>query len=463
MSANDYYGGGSGNNQQSYGHSYGNDNQAGGQPFSPAPMTYTPDSSTQHSPYPGSAQPYDQRNQQDHGGYQHTSGMSNAPAYGGSQDYQNTQTGPYYNYGSQAQSQSSGYQNYDSQAAQTPDYQQGYSGSYDNRQYGGPAQSQYDQYPPNTDYQQQFGGLSLNDNTTSTNYNQPTQQGGYDYASPNAATAKAYDQNPSYNNYPTSHGATPAYPAYPVTDPNNRNLGLEADRGLLGALGGAAVGGYAGHKVNHGFLGAVGGGINGHLAEEALKKKHKGDKKDKKDMKYKQNKPHKQGRRNSSSSSSSSSSSDSDDSHKKKKKHGKQNLGLAAAGGGVAGYAAHSFAGGRAPSPQPAAFKGNFSASSSQISLHPHGSPNLTAACANMSGHQVRSQINLNDVLTNNYGTLKWARGGNFAASARNIVLKENGRVLECELRDGNGNWKRSWIRLDEGVENSDGRLQYVL
>lgn len=40
----------------------------------------------------------------------------------------------------------------------------------------------------------------------------------------------------------------------------------------MGALGGAAAGGYTGHKANHGFLGTIGGALVGHLAEEAIKK-----------------------------------------------------------------------------------------------------------------------------------------------------------------------------------------------
>jgi hypothetical protein len=41
-------------------------------------------------------------------------------------------------------------------------------------------------------------------------------------------------------------------------------------------MGGAAAGGFGGHKVGHGFLGAVGGAILGSLAEDYAKdrKKH---------------------------------------------------------------------------------------------------------------------------------------------------------------------------------------------
>lgn len=43
-------------------------------------------------------------------------------------------------------------------------------------------------------------------------------------------------------------------------------------------MGGAAAGGFGGHKAGHGFLGAVGGAIMGSLAEDYAKdrKKHGG-------------------------------------------------------------------------------------------------------------------------------------------------------------------------------------------
>ena len=46
----------------------------------------------------------------------------------------------------------------------------------------------------------------------------------------------------------------------------------EGERGIGGALAGAASGGFLGSKANHGILGAIGGAIAGHFAEEKLKK-----------------------------------------------------------------------------------------------------------------------------------------------------------------------------------------------
>ncbi|KPI44838.1 uncharacterized protein AB675_2786 [Cyphellophora attinorum] len=401
MSANDYYGGGSGsgNHQQGYGQDYNNHQSSGQQPFSPPPTTYTPNSSAQQSPYPGSAQPYSQ--QQGYGGYD--SGYSNESS--GYHGYDNTTSGGQY-----------GYQSYDAQRP-TPisGYGQDHAQTYDNRQYGGQSQAQAGQWDQN--YTQKFGDLSLNDDSTdhgSSQYQNPPAYGTQDQRQ-FGSQAAAY---PPASNYPVD-------PDDPAANPG--------DRGILGAIGGAAVGGFAGHKVNHGFLGAVGGAITGSLAEDALKKKHKGDKKDKKhkkDKKYSHG-----GRRDSSSSSSSSSSSDSDPS-KKKHKHKQKYV---AAG---------------------AVLRGNFSASSSNVYLEHRTT--LVADCSPIQGSARRSQIDLNSVLTNNCGTLQWSRGGNFGASARNTELKDGGRVLEAELGDGRGGWSRSWIRLDERISNNDGRLIYL-
>jgi LysM repeat protein len=51
--------------------------------------------------------------------------------------------------------------------------------------------------------------------------------------------------------------------------------------------------------------------------------------------------------------------------------------------------------------------------------------------------------------------------GGNFAASARNVRLVDNGRRLEAELlRDGC--WVTASIALDERIGNDNGCLRFV-
>jgi hypothetical protein len=187
----------------------------------------------------------------------------------------------------------------------------------------------------------------------------------------------------------------------------------------MGALAGGAAGGFAGHKMNHGIIGTIGGAVAGSMLEDKYKD---GKKKDKKHKKEKKDKHHK--RRDSSSSSSSSSSSDS----------------------------------GESPSH---ALAGNYSASSRGARLEDDGRT-LVAECRDVNGHHRESRIDLNACLTNTNGSLRWARGGNFRASARDVRLVDGGRVLEAELGDGRGGWVRNHVRLDERIENSNGRLAMI-
>jgi hypothetical protein len=188
----------------------------------------------------------------------------------------------------------------------------------------------------------------------------------------------------------------------------------------MGALAGGAAGGFAGHKMNHGILGTIGGAVAGSMLEDAVKdKKHKKPKKEKKEKKHKKS-------RRGSSSSSSSSSSDSDSS--KSRSH--------------------------APA-------GNYSASSRGIRLEDDGRT-LVADCCDVNGHHRESRLDLNACLTNTNGQMRWARGGNFRPSTRNVRLIDGGRVLEAELGDGMGGWTRNHIRLDERIENANGRLAMI-
>ena len=184
----------------------------------------------------------------------------------------------------------------------------------------------------------------------------------------------------------------------------------------MGALAGGAAGGFAGHKMNHGIIGTIGGAVAGSMLEDKYK-----DSKKKKDKKHKKEKHHHK-RRDSSSSSSSSSSSDS----------------------------------GESPS-----LAGNYSASSRGARLEDDGRT-LVAECRDVDGYHRESRIDLNACLTNTNGSLRWARGGNFRASARDVRLVDGGRVLEAELGDGRGAWVRNRVRLDERIENSNGRLAMI-
>ncbi|KAK5119202.1 hypothetical protein LTR85_007816 [Meristemomyces frigidus] len=191
----------------------------------------------------------------------------------------------------------------------------------------------------------------------------------------------------------------------------------EGDRGLMGALAGGAAGAYGGHKVNHGFIGGIGGAVAGSMLEDAYKNHNKPDKKPK-------------SRRGSHSSSS---SSDSDDHHHHHHHHGRE---------------------------APVAVAGNFHASSRAVRLE--GNCILVAECADTRGHHQTSRLDLNDSFTNSGGRLCWARGGNFAASAKDIRLVDGGKALEAELGDGRGGWTYNKVWLDERITNEDGRLGMI-
>jgi hypothetical protein len=105
---------------------------------------------------------------------------------------------------------------------------------------------------------------------------------------------------------------------------------------------------------------------------------------------------------------------------------------------------------------------GNFSASSKDITLDKDH--DLIASCSDIKGRRKLSAISLNMLLTNDNGHFKWMATssglGNFGASARNVKLVENGKVLEAELQCCNGQWRKDPVRLDERIENNDGDLR---
>ncbi|KAL2810131.1 CVNH domain-containing protein [Aspergillus granulosus] len=250
----------------------------------------------------------------------------------------------------------------------------------------------------------------------------------YQYQYPPTGYGQQYQQPPPpYPQLPDS-GPQPYSPPQPgyaptATDPEGPTAADE--RGVLGAVAGGAAGAYAGHQVHHGVLGTIGGAIVGSLAEDAVKNKTSG-KEEKKEKKEKKSRFgfHRRG--------SSSSSSDSDKEEAKKPE----------------------------PASPPPTRRGNFSASSSSISLR--GGYELVASCRSRSGHQRESRLPLNSVLMNAFGHFQWRRNGNFGASARNARLIEGGRVLEAELADGRGGWTRDWVRLDERISNNDGNLVFL-
>ncbi|KAI1619608.1 CVNH domain-containing protein [Exophiala viscosa] len=334
--------------------------------------------------------------------------------------------------------------------------------------YGGqPYGSSYDQnrpYEEGRDYQPPYhqpAAYPGSDNQSSNQYSSPPptqpysyQQQEYSYRSQSYGyndqpDSRAYSPNPQsqYNSFippagpPPTHTQTGPYPPQPAPgaplDPNDPQA---QDRGLMGAVAGGALGAYGGHKLHHGFLGTIGGAIAGSMTEDAYKK----HKKEKNPL-----------RRDSSSSSSSS------DDEKKKKKHGWVAPAAAVGAGtyGVHQYQQHPQQQPR-PQDQPQQYvqsRGNFSASSHSITLD--RDYDLIASCADVHGNHKLSSISLNNCLANEHGQFVWARGGNFGASARDVRLCENGKVLEAELGTGDGCWNRTSIRLDQRVSNNDGEL----
>jgi nucleoid-associated protein YgaU len=169
-------------------------------------------------------------------------------------------------------------------------------------------------------------------------------------------------------------------------------------------------------------------------------------------------------------------------------------------------------------------FRGNFSGSCNNIRLEAHGDFVLRASCRRADGSYQESCISLNKYLENSNGCFRWTDGssgghchapqtvtvqpgdtlrdiaarfgttyqeiaqlngipnpdlihpgqvfripqkgghgggGNFAASARNVRLVDNGRRLEAELlRDGC--WVTASIALDERIGNDNGCLRFV-
>jgi len=109
---------------------------------------------------------------------------------------------------------------------------------------------------------------------------------------------------------------------------------------------------------------------------------------------------------------------------------------------------------------QAAQAAGNFHGSSKDIRLEDRCT--LVAECLDANGRHVWSSLDLNECFTNENGHLKWTRGGNFAASSREIRLVDGGHGLECECGDGRGGWLPNKIWLPEKIQNDNGMLRMV-
>ena len=338
---------------------------------------------------------------------------------------------------------------------------QGYQGG--GGQYGGGEASSY--YNDQSQPQQSYGGGGPG--------------GGYGYS------------NPPYGN---PHGP-PGGPGGPGGDrypsPQNGEPGQDGERGLMGGLAGAAAGAYGGHKMGHGVIGAIGGAIAGHKLQDFVSDRQEKKEEEQKMQQqmyssppppYGQPGPH----------------------HAPPSHHS---------------HGHHHFGGGHHEPSRDRSLggsDGNFSSSSYDI--HLEGDFDLRATCRRDGGGSEPSTLNLNEVLSNNDGQFRWVSGGgsggstvtvqqgdtlreiarrfncgfedlarrnnlanpdmiypgqvlqvpgrgpagNFRASARDIRLVDGGRVLEAELRNTRGEWRRAHVNLDERISNRDGRLCLV-
>lgn len=113
-------------------------------------------------------------------------------------------------------------------------------------------------------------------------------------------------------------------------------------------------------------------------------------------------------------------------------------------------------------------FKGVFVAFEMSMSYHQSsvyitlsGKQVLSALCRTSDGEWIRSTIDLNTVLANSDGTFKWGTGGDFASSAKDVVLKD-GRTLSAFLKRKDGTWseKPAEVNLAEHITNNDGALR---
>ena len=284
------------------------------------------------------------------------------------------------------QNQHSGYTQQGSYGQQGPYGQQQYGQSYAG---SGEGESQGSGYQQQTSYE--YGRSEYGRQNPHYDPNNPYQANATGPAS--ACASVLYDPS--------------APPPRPALQPDGTPLGSnepEEERGLMGALAGAAAGGYGGHKMHHGVLGTLGGAYAGHKLEESYKTHHNQEQQKPPPQQQHQQQPHHQ-----------------------------------------------------APSQQ---MLGNFSASSRNISLD--RDCDLIAEARTVDGRGTFSSVNLNDCLTNDDGHLKWQRDGNFRASAREVHLTPDGLELRAELKNVNGQWIRSSIRLDERIGNNNGNLEVV-
>jgi len=107
----------------------------------------------------------------------------------------------------------------------------------------------------------------------------------------------------------------------------------------------------------------------------------------------------------------------------------------------------------------------NFHTSGENIYLDGHCAV-LHANLRNVEGNLVEAEIDLNQILGNNWGNFAWG-GTGFADSAQNIHFGLEGDqgvpVLRAELNDGQGNFVPKDVNLAERLGNDNGTFSFEL
>jgi hypothetical protein len=108
---------------------------------------------------------------------------------------------------------------------------------------------------------------------------------------------------------------------------------------------------------------------------------------------------------------------------------------------------------------------GNFSGSCKNLRLNATSlskTATLAADCKEKNGSYLNSQMNLNDIITNNHGSLQWGRPGSadFQQSCSGDAL--SGSRLASSCVESAGVKKSTQIDLNEKITNATGKLTYI-
>ncbi|KAK6536511.1 hypothetical protein TWF281_000739 [Arthrobotrys megalospora] len=101
----------------------------------------------------------------------------------------------------------------------------------------------------------------------------------------------------------------------------------------------------------------------------------------------------------------------------------------------------------------------SFTASSNAISV----GPILQATCTQDDGRTKDvSSLNLDTVIYNDDGQLKWGPQGRVGFSQSSTAIGVKGNMLSARTQKRDGSWTNSSLNLDEKIENRDGVLAYT-